>query len=57
MGREPFRVWRFPMVEIDIRVSLDASQITRIGRLLRRTSLDEVPPVSQRRHRESLGHG
>ena len=43
---EIFRIWKFrTMVEGDNPVIPSASRITGIGRLLRRTSLDEVPQL------------
>lgn len=46
MGGRSFRVWKFrTMVAGDNPIFPDASRITRVGKLLRRTSLDELPQL------------
>lgn len=46
MGGRVFKVWKFrTMVAGDNPVFPDASRITRVGRILRRTSLDELPQL------------
>ncbi len=46
MGGVPFRVWKFrTMVDDDNPIFPDATRITRVGAVLRRFSLDELPQL------------
>jgi exopolysaccharide biosynthesis polyprenyl glycosylphosphotransferase len=48
-GRKPFLIWKFRTMRVDaeadgpVWAALDDARVTRIGRLLRRTRLDELP--------------